>query len=299
MKRKILILGSSGFIGRHLIEECLKQDMIPVLFDRYTKYYADPENCPDGTEIFSGDVRDRESVEEAIKKCNYAINLAGILGTQETINDPIPSIQTNVIGAVNFLEACKPTAFHNIKAVQIGVGNYWMNNSYSITKDMALRFCMMYNKEHKTKVAMVRALNAYGEYQKAQPIRKIIPTFINKALNNENIEIYGDGSQVMDMIYVKDLCRILIAACIQDHNIYNKVLEAGTGRPTTVNWIADTIIKACGSDSKIIYLPMRPGEEEKSFVCANPDSLKVIGFDTFTRFEDGIDKTIKWYKGEK
>lgn len=289
--KKILISGASGFIGSHVVEEALKRGLQPICFDRYLK-----NSYPEGCEVFQGDIRDFESINEAISKVDYAVNLAGILGTQETINDPIPSIQTNIIGAINFLTACKPTKFHQVRAVQIGVGNHWMNNSYSITKDTAVRFCMMFNHEHGTKVAMVRGLNAYGERQKHKPVRKIIPTFVVRALNNQDIEVYGDGSQIMDMIYVKDLANILIDACVKEHNLYDTVIDAGTGRETSVNWIAEQVIVAADSQSKIVHSPMRPGEPEKSVVRADRETLALLGEYNLVSFEEGIKKTVEWYR---
>lgn len=290
-RKKILITGSSGFIGSHVVEEVLKRGLIPVCFDRHA-YHAYPKGC----EIILGDIRDAEAVNGAIQEADYAINLAGILGTQETINNPIPSVETNIIGALNFLNACRPTKFHQVKAVQIGVGNHWMNNSYSISKSAAERYCLMYNKEHGTKVAVVRGLNAYGPGQKHKPVRKIIPSFIVRALNNVDIEIYGNGEQIMDMIFVEDMVNILIDTCVKKHEVYDRVFEAGTGRKTTVNWIAKQVINVCKSKSKIVHLPMRPGETEKSVVLANPKTLTPLGKYHFIRFEKGIKITVNWYK---
>jgi len=297
--KKVLIMGGSGFIGSHVVDKAISQGLIPIIFDRHIKH-SYPFEIDNKCEFFLGDVENAGAVIEAVQKADYVINLAGILGTQETINKPIPSIQTNIIGCINFLEACRLTKFHQVKAAQIGVGNYWMNNSYSISKSTGVRFCMMYNKEHGTKVAMVRGLNAYGPRQKHLPVRKIIPTFIVKALSGEDIEIYGDGEQIMDMIWVRDLAKILIDTCIKDHGVYDKTFEAGTGRKTTVNWIAKQVIKAAQSKSKIVHLPMRPGEPEKSVVLGDPQTLKPLlegGEEyNFTPFEQGIKKTVDWYK---
>lgn len=290
---KILITGSSGFIGRYVVEEALWRGFTPVCFDRHrdTQY-------PEGCEVFLGDIRDAEAVQEAVQKVDYAVNLAGILGTQETIDRPIPSVQTNVIGTLNFLEACRPTKFHSVQAVQIGVGNHWMNNSYSITKSTAVRFCWMYNEEHGARVAVVRGLNAYGPRQKHKPVRKITPTFIVKALRGDPIEVYGDGEQVMDMIYVKDLARILVNAAVKGHGCYDTVFEAGTGRRTTVNWIAAQIIEAAGSKSEIVHLPMRPGETPGAVVLGDPSTLAPLGVDAanLVQFEDAIGPTVAWYR---
>lgn len=291
MTKKILIVGASGFIGSHCVEEAVRRKLKPILFDRY-------DNGHKGCEFFLGDIRDGEAVNEVVMKVDYAINLAGILGTQETIDNPIPSVQTNIIGAINFMKACRPTKFHKVRAVQIAVGNHFMNNSYAITKTTAERFALMYNKEHGNKVAVVRGLNTYGERQKHQPVRKIIPTFIVRALNNQEIQIYGSGNQVMDMIYVKDLANILIDTCVKDHDVYDRVIEGGTGRKTTVNWIAKQVIKSANSKSKVVHTRMRPGEPKDSVVLANPKTLKPLGWKVkdLMKFEKGIKKTVSWYR---
>lgn len=284
---KILVTGSSGFIGQHVINEIENRGLTPVLFDRYLKSKSES--------VFLGDVRDYEAVREAVGRVDGVINLAGILGTQETIKEPVPSVQTNILGALNVFKACVPTKFHQVKAVQIGVGNYFMNNSYSITKDTAVRFALMFNKEHGARIAVVRALNAYGPGQKVEPVRKVIPFFILRALAGEDIEIYGDGEQIMDMIYVKDLARALVDAVVLEHDFYNEVMDFGTGRRTTVNWIAEQVIKACDSKSKVVHLPMRPGETEGSVVLADLDTYKLPKFDLVT-FEEGIKDTVSYYK---
>lgn len=277
---KILVTGGSGFIGSHVIEEIIKRGFTPIIFDRY-------KNRKD-IDMFIGDIRDFGSVKEAVNKADAVINLAAILGTQETINTPIPSVETNVIGSLNVFEACKPTKFHSPRCVQIGVGNYWMNNSYSITKDMAMRFAQMYNKEHGTKIAMLRVLNAYGPRQKAKPVKKIIPSFVTLALQGKDIEVYGDGTQIMDMVYVKDVARALVSSAVWDQN-YKEPVDFGTGRRTTVNWIAKQVIKVCNSKSEIAHLPMRPGEEKRAVVLAK-NKRKL------TKFEDGIKETVRYYE---
>lgn len=288
-KKNLLITGASGFIGGHVVDRAIERGFNPIIFDRkQTRHDVD---------FFLGDIRDFGAVNEAVKKADYVINLAGILGTQETIKKPIPSVMTNIVGTLNFLEAMVPDQFHSIQGVQIGVGNYWMDNSYSITKSTAVRFCNMYNNENDTKIAIVRAVNAYGPRQAIGPVRKITPTFIMRALRNEDIEIYGDGNQIMDMVYVTDLADILINAATQGHGEYSgHVFQAGPGLNLTVNDIAEAIIRITGSKSKITHVPMRPGETPGAVVKADPKTLDKLGEYKFTQFEYGISKTIDWYK---
>jgi nucleoside-diphosphate-sugar epimerase len=170
-----------------------------------------------------------------------------------------------------------------------------MNNSYSISKTTAERFALMFNKEHGTKIAIVRGLNAYGPRQKSEPVRKIMPNFVIPALRDESITIYGDGSQVMDMIYVADLAEILVRALVEDHGVYDRVFEAGTGRKTTVLDIANEVIKQANG-GYITTVPMRPGEPEQSVVLGDPETLKPLGEINLTTLEEGIAKTIAWYR---
>ena len=188
---KILVTGA-GFIGSHVVDRLLELGHEVSILDRYPKQR---EEWGDKVRVFLGDIRDREVVMEAVYQHDGVLNLAGILGTMETVDNPHPSVDTNIHGALNIFEGCRPNTMHRegVKGVQIAVGNHFMNNTYSITKTTAERFALMFNKEHKTKIAVVRALNAYGEYQKHKPIRKITPNFVVRALRGEPIEIFGDG----------------------------------------------------------------------------------------------------------
>jgi len=290
MRNRLLILGGDGFIGGHVADEALARGLEVTIFDRCRHGHRS------GVSVFLGDIRDPASVHDAVMRTDYVINLAAILGTQETIRAAVHCVETNLIGTLNFLEACVPTNFHDVQGVQIGIGNYWMNSPYPITKRAGLAFVRMYNKELGTKVAMVRAMHAYGERQKHRPVRKIVPTFVLQALHGEPLSVYGDGEQVVDMIYVGDLAKILLDACTSPNVDYDRVYEAGLGRHLTVNDVARQIIDAAGSSSDVVYLPMRPGEEENAVISARPETLGGLGSYDFVRFEDGIKQVVDWYR---
>ena len=169
----------------------------------------------------------------------------------------------------------------------------------------------MMNKYRGTRITTVRALNAYGPRQTAaapygpSKVRKIMPSFICRALEGEPIEIYGDGTQIMDMIYVADVARVLVQALeVTDKSgPVLDVLEAGTGRETTVNEIAQVVAARVGTDTnqavQITHLPMRPGEDEKSIVLGNPKTLEPIGLDgsDFVPLEDGVLHSVDYFLG--
>lgn len=233
------------------------------------------------------------------------IHLAGVLGTQETIDNPSPAIMTNIQGGLNVLEAA---AQYRIPGVNIAVGNHWEQNPYSISKSTVERLVKMFNLYRGTQISVVRALNAYGPRQSiASPygpskVRKIMPSFVMRALHGDPIEVYGDGQQVMDMIYVTDVADILVDTLYRtiQEGSFDHVLEAGTGANTTVLEIAEAVIKETGSGS-IVYLPLRPGETPGAIVKADPTTLTALhgpgGTRQFVPLSEGVHRTVEYYRG--
>ena len=283
---RVLVTGGNGFIGRYVCEALREREMEPVVFDRT---HAD----------FQGDIRDASAIMDAVGTCDGVMHLAGVLGTQETVDDPLPAVETNILGGLNVFKAI---ARYQVPAVNIAAANHWMWNPYSITKKAAERFALMANKEWGTRIALVRGMNVYGPGQKAYPIRKIMPNLIIPALNDEIITIYGDGEQVMDMIFVEDVAEILVRALVMEHGTYDSVMDAGTGRRTTVNDLARAVLEALGKEmvegQTVEHVGMRPGEPVHSVVLGDPSSLAPLGMSEadLLPLEDGLKRTIASYQ---
>jgi nucleoside-diphosphate-sugar epimerase len=302
---KVGITGGAGFIGTWVGEELIRRGHEPVIFDRQGHR---PDAVGGIFRVSLGDVTNWTAMSELAAHVDGIIHLAACLGTQETIDDPEPAFITNGIGGLNFIKACRK---YDIPGVNICVGNYWMNNSYSITKHLAERSVIMYNKEHKTRINQVRAVNAYGPRQSVAPpygpakVRKITPSMVCRAILGEPIEIYGDGTQISDMVHVKDVARALVSAL--EHaakgNVLPMPVEVGPVKSLSVNQVA-RLISCTAADlgapkqPPIVYLPMRPGETPHDRVTANPATLKQIGIDpeSLILFQRGIEETIRWYQ---
>lgn len=299
---KVGITGGQGFIGGWTVDELLARGHEVIILDhkRRNPYRDDPR-----VDYMWGDVRDDVIMLELAAHVDGIIHLAAVLGTQETIGDPRPAATTNIQGGLNFLHALHR---YDIPGVYICVGNHWMNNPYSITKTTIERFAHMYRTEHGTAVNQVRAVNAYGPRQQAAPpygsgkVRKITPAFVCRALNGDPIEVYGDGQQISDMVWIGDLATTLTEAL--EHaatgNTYDHVLECGPREHRTVQQIAelvrDTAATITGHTVNITHLPMRPGEKPGDTVTANPDTLTQVGLtEPATPVEQGIATTVRWY----
>lgn len=309
--RTILVTGGNGFLGRYVVEELMERGYdVAVLDTRFRQpepylTFRDGKPVTLLPKIVLGDMRDATSTTEAIAHADGVIHLAGVLGTQETISNPRPAAETNILGGLNVFEAC---AQYDVPLVNIAVGNYWMNNTYSITKNTMERFADMMNKYRNTRISIVRALNAYGPRQVAaapygpSKVRKIMPSFVCRALAGQPIEIYGDGEQIMDMIYVADVARVLVEALIQTEKGTLVAVEAGSGNQTTVNDIAEEVITQAamvtGHRVEVVHIPMRPGEDEHSVVLGHPETLAPLGMDgsDFVPLPVGVARTVKYFE---
>jgi UDP-glucose 4-epimerase len=304
---KVGVTGGMGFIGSYVIDVLIERGHEPFIMDRTVRAN---NQYPEDIEVFHGDVTDEASMREFAAHTEAMIHLAAVLGTQETIAYPIPAAKTNLQGGLTFLEAA---AQYRLPAVYIAVGNWWMNNPYSITKNMIERFCHMYNADRSARVNIVRAVNAYGPRQSiAAPfgpskVRKITPAFICRALSNMPIEVYGDGSQISDMVYVGDVARALVKALetAADGVVFDHAIEIGPIEHQTVRETASKVIDAAtelGCDPVTINeLPMRPGEELGATVTAKTETITQIGMnpDDLVPFDLGIRETVRWFRSVK
>jgi nucleoside-diphosphate-sugar epimerase len=296
---RILVTGA-GFIASHVVPLLKDLGHSVTLLDRRRPggFPEDPWHA--GCRFVEGDVCDRAQIAREVSEHDGVIHLAGLLGTSETIEDPLLSVRVNIEGTLNVLEACRPAQPNAPapRAVVTTLGNHFMQNAYSITKSCAERFALMYNRELGTRAAVVRAFNAYGARQKRHPIRKLIPHCIAAALEGRPIEVFGTGEQQIDLVDARDVAVVLVRALTLPHDVYDSVIEAGTGRAVSVNEVARFVNETLGNRAGVRYLPMRPGEPEMSVVVADTSTLAPLGIDAadFTPWQHGLRGTMAWYR---
>jgi nucleoside-diphosphate-sugar epimerase len=235
------------------------------------------------------DVRAYSTVLHFASGVDGVINLAGILGTAETIDNEGPSIAVNIQGALNVADACR---FHDIPMVQIGTGHRGQLNPYAVTKACAEDLVLTRAMWSGLKANVVRAFHAYGPGQKAPPpygtatVRKIIPSFVCAAIRQDPLIVNGTGLQRIDLVHVDDVAAALVEGLGYP---YGRTLEAGTGTDVSVQDAARDVVAAVGTHTTIRYVPMRPGEPTYSEVFAKEPAVPA-------RPWPSLDDTIAYYR---
>lgn len=305
---KIAVTGGAGFIGGYVVDELHRRGHTPVIFDhRRDRLHTVADNELAYWPMMLGDCRDEVAVTEMAAHVDGIIHLASVLGTQETVFNPRPAVMTNVQAGMNVMEAATQ---YNIPMVNICVGNSGMANPYSASKTCVETLGRMYARDRGTKINQVRVVNAYGPRQlMARPygpgkVRKIMPAFIARALTGAPIEIYGDGEQVSDCVYVGDVAKALVSTLewtAENHLELPHIVEVGPSEHRTVNEVAQLVrgmAKAMGIEQpELVHVPMRPGETPGARIVAKNETLHSIKMDPddLLPLADGLSRTVSWY----
>ncbi len=258
--------------------------------------FADRATCdelfgPGAVSVVRADILDGEDMRRITAGMDSVYHLAGKLGTSELDDDVLSGININIVGAVNVFAACVengvPVVFYPSKP------NVWLN-TYTITKFASEQFAQLFSTFGATRICSLRYFNAYGPQQATGPVRKIIPEFATRAMRGLPIEIFGNGEQVIDMIYSPDLGRISVEFATAANSVVP--LDCGRGVALTVNQVAEDVNSFFGNKAPVRHLPMRRGETPDTRLVADVAPLqKVLPGLHFADWEGSLELTLRWY----
>ena len=298
---KILVTGGAGFIGSHIVEHYQdKAEEIRVLDNLRTGYLKNLDGLKHT--FIEGSICDRELVRQAVQGVDYIFHMAALVSVPESMSKIGECIDINVNGLLNVLEEASAAGVKKIvlasSAAIYGdnptVPKLEPKSPYAITKLDGEYYLNMFRAEGKVNTAAVRFFNVFGPRQDPKgAYAAAVPIFIEKAVKGEDITVYGDGTQTRDFIYVKDIVGAL--TFVAEHPEVTGVFNAGYGGQITIEELADNIIKAAGSSSKVLHAPERAGDVKHSRACA--DKLRSAGWQPKHTLPEGLATTLEYFKG--
>ena len=308
MAKNILVTGGYGFIGTNFVKHLLKNsDYNITVFDKLT-YASNLRNLEkESIKFIKGDLYNKNDVKNALKDTDYIVNFAAESHVDRSIINADDFLNSNIYGVYNILNYIKKNK--NIeKFIHISTDEVYgnaintkfdensclnPNNPYSATKASADLLIMSYYKTYKIPVCITRSSNNYGPYQYPE---KLISKTIIYSILDKNIPIYGNGKNTRDWLYVEDNIEGILTILRNGENgeIYNIGSEIELSNIDIVRKILKFMDKP---ESMINYVNDRPGNDLR--YSMDSSKLMKLGFKPEIKIEDGLEKTINWYKNNR
>ncbi len=303
--KKYVVTGGAGFIGSHIVEYLLQTGhQVTVIDSLRTGFKKNLKGM--NVKFFEKDIRNKNLVDKLIIATDCVFHLAALVSVPESLLKVNECIDINTVGTINILEAARKNPDCKV-VLSSSAANYGDNpilpkvetmlpepmTPYAITKLDGEYYLKMYYDHYGLQTASLRYFNVFGPRQNPKSsYAAAVPIFINKALKNEPITIYGDGSQTRDFIYVKDVVRANILASEKGNETYNVAL----GHSTSILELAQKIIEITNSTSEIQFLEQRAGDIKHS--KANPLKFNKLGFNPKYTINQALLETITFYENE-
>lgn len=292
---KCVVLGGSGFIGRHLVEKLVKDGHEVTVFSRKPQSYTDYD-----VSNVTGDFMNIDDIDRAIMGGEYVFHLISLTNPASSAHDPYIDLDTNVKMTIHLLQSCVRHKVKRVIFTSSGGAIYGVSNKeliseetstlplspYGIGKATIEGYLRYFNAVYGLDYLSLRISNAYGEGQDpAKGNHGVVPIFLSHVLKNENIMVMGDGTMSRDYIYVKDLTDFIAKIFDKPHNDF--VYNVGSGRGLTVNDVVAYIERVTGKKASIIRTKA-PESFVPKVVLDTSRAVNEFGKISVTGFEDGV-----------
>ncbi|MEE9117294.1 MAG: NAD-dependent 4,6-dehydratase LegB [Calditrichia bacterium] len=310
--KKILITGAGGFIGSHLAERCVEKGYEVKAFIRYNSKnnwgWLESSAFKNEIEVYTGDVRDFDSVFDAMKGCDTIFHLAALIGIPYSYISPLAYIRTNIEGTYNILQAALKLNMENIVVTSTsetyGTAQYVPidekhplvgQSPYSASKIAADQLAISYYRSFNLPVKLIRPFNTYGPRQSA---RAVIPTIISQILSGQTKIKLGNLAPTRDLTFVKDTARAFIEiAKVPELN--GEVTNVGLNEQISIGELAKLISELMGEEIDVIADEQRvrtKDSEVERLICDNSKILKYTAWQPQYTFKTGLQETISWFE---
>jgi UDP-glucose 4-epimerase len=310
--KRIVITGGAGFIGSTLAGRLAGANQI-VLFDNLERNTIQHTGLQDNPNIslMQGDILDPHAVAKAVEGADIVVHAAAIAGIDTVIKSPVRTMEVNMIGTANVLRAAQLAGVRDrviefstsevfgSMAYRVSEENHAVAGSagearwvYAVSKLAGEHLAHAYFREHNLPTVTLRPFNIYGPGQTGEGAIQI---FIRKALKNEPITIYGDGTQIRAWCFVDDMVDALMLA-LERPEAVGESFNVGNARAvTTIFGLAEAVCRVLGSSSEIVFKPPLSADIELRI----PETRKaeqLLGYKAKVDLEAGIRRTAEWYR---
>lgn len=313
--KNIFITGGAGFIANTLIAKLVDYNKITVYdnFHRDTLTNSKYQNHKN-IKVIKGDVLNKDLLIKSMKGSDIVVHAAGIAGIDTVIKDPVKTMQVNMIGTANTLEAAHINGV-NDRIIDFSTSEIFGSMAYksseqdntvsgsagearwvyAVSKLAGEHLAHAYYKQHKLPTVTVRPFNVYGPGQTGEGAIQI---FIKKALRNEDIFINGDGNQIRAWCYVDDFVDCLMK-CIVSPKAVGESFNLGNSRAViTILGLAQTVCRVLGSKSLIKFRKELSADIELRIPSVRKTE-EILGFKAKVDLEEGILKTAEYFKSDR
>ncbi len=309
---RILLTGGAGFIGRWVAKSLLDQGhQVWILDDlsngRESNIQEHMEH-PNFQQFIKGTILDEKLLADLFEKHRFTIcyHLGASINVQDSIDDPRTTFNNDTLGTFYILEQCRQ---YGTKVVFMSTCMVYDRcndttgiheghptkpaSPYAGAKVAAENMVLSYYYAYELPTVVIRPFNTYGPFQKTGGEGGVVAIFLKNDLDGNVLNIYGDGTQTRDLLYVEDCARFVVAAGFSDE-VNGEIVNAGLGRDITIN---DLALQITGDAARIKHVEhIHPQSEIPKLLCDSSKAERLLGWKPEVSLEEGIARTREWIR---
>lgn len=306
---RYLVTGGAGFIGSNIVEELVRRGKkVRVLDSFITGKIENIAPFMKKIELVRGDIRNRATLRKAFKGVDYVIHQAALRSVPKSVDDPFTTNEINVTGTLNVLFEAKAAGVKRVvyasSSSAYGDARSFPQKEtdlpgpispYGVSKLAAEHYCVTFAKTFGLETVSLRYFNVFGPRQNPESkYSAVIPMFIFKMMKGESPVVDWDGKQSRDFTYVANVVEANLRACTAK-GVSGEVFNVACGTTTSIIGIVHELNRIIGTRIKPVFAPKRHGDVRKT-IASIAKIRKALGMRTFVQFEEGMRRTVQWFK---
>jgi len=308
--KKVVVTGGAGFIGSHIVEKLLSLGAeVTVIDDLSTGRLDNLSAVKDKIKFVKGTILDYDLLKKEFQGAEFVSHQAARRSVPESVENPDPYNEANIMGHLRVLQAARDTgvkriAFASSSSVYGDTKKFPEEETdlpmpispYALTKLTGEHYCRMFYELYGLESVNLRYFNVFGPRQDPHSqYACLIPKFILSVLKGKQPIIYWDGEQTRDFTFVENNATANVLVFKSKEKVGGESINICKGRGVSVNDILKQINDHLGTDIKAKFEPRRPGDVRHT-QGAPEKAKKLLGYETEIEFEDGLKRTIEWFK---